>query len=176
MPAFRYIILLPFICLSLLNTHSALSQVFFNKILPPPGKTLEHVTGITQDANGYMWFATISGLYSFDGYHFTSYVNNLLNPNSLASSRLESIYADHDGIIWVGTFGAGLDRFDPATGIFTHFRHEPNNLSSLSNDSVARELTAVCPQAVSVTRSSYRPASAYPSPEMDRSVVKDPMK
>ena len=136
MPAFRYIILLPFICLSLLNTHSALSQVFFNKILPPPGTTLEHVTGITQDANGYMWFATISGLYSFDGYHFTSYVNNLLNPNSLASSRLESIYADHDGIIWVGTFGAGLDRFDPATGIFTHFRHEPNNLASLSNDSV----------------------------------------
>ncbi len=111
-------------------------QISFNKVLPPAGKTFGHVTGIVQDKQGYMWFATRMGLYSFDGYHFTSYLNNPLNPSSLAASPLESIYADHNGIIWVGTIGAGLDRFDPVTGIFTHFRHDTNNPASLSNDTI----------------------------------------
>ncbi len=84
-------------------------QIIFNKVLPPAGKTFGHVTGIVQDKQGYMWFATHRGLYSFDGYHFTSYLNNPLDPFSLAASPLESIYADHNGIIWVGSIGAGLD-------------------------------------------------------------------
>ena len=34
----------------------------------------------------------------------------------------------------------GLDRFDPQANIFTHFRHDPNNPESLSNDSVTAVL------------------------------------
>jgi ligand-binding sensor domain-containing protein len=94
------------------------------------------VTGITQDVNGYMWYATQKGLYSYDGYHMTSYKSNPLNPNSLMSNNLESVLADSNGIIWIGSWGMGLDRLDPVTGIFTHFRHDPNDLSSLSNDAV----------------------------------------
>jgi ligand-binding sensor domain-containing protein len=29
---------------------------------------------------------------------------------------------DRSGVLWVGTFGGGLDRFDPARGTFTHYR------------------------------------------------------
>ena len=54
----------------------------------------------------------------------------------MAANWVESIYADNNGIIWVGTFGAGLDRFDPETGIFTHFHHDANDATSLSNDIV----------------------------------------
>ena len=37
-------------------------------------------------------------------------------------------------MIWIGT--SGLDRYDPATGVFTHFRHDPKNSNSLASDIV----------------------------------------
>ena len=83
-----------------------------------------------------MWFASKKGLYRYDGYNIISYKNNPLNPNSLASNSLESICIDSIGILWIGTFGSGLDRFDPATEKFTHFHYDPKNNASLSNDTV----------------------------------------
>ncbi len=59
--------------------------------------------GIAQDKNGYMWIATSDGLYKYDGYRFKLYVNNPSDPNSLSSSRLETVYADRQGIIWIAT-------------------------------------------------------------------------
>src|SRR5688500_14732893 len=95
--------------------------LFFNIVLPPEGKTFKHVTGIVQDGQGYMWFATKSGLFRYDGYQMTHFKNNPLDSNSLSSDELETISVDAKGIIWIGTLGAGLERFDPTTGIFKHF-------------------------------------------------------
>ena len=39
--------------------------------------------------------------------------------------------------MWVGTKNAGLDRLDEATGIATHFRHDPASTWSLAADAVA---------------------------------------
>jgi len=111
-------------------------QIVFNRVIPSDGKNFVHVTGIAQDINGYMWFATKKGLYRYDGYSMISYKNNPLNPNSLVSNFLESICADSRGMIWIGTFGAGLERLDPLTGIFTHFHHDSKDPASLSNDTV----------------------------------------
>ena len=41
---------------------------------------------------------------------------------------------DRDGTIWVGS--NGLDRLDPKTNKFTHFRHNPDNPSTISSDEV----------------------------------------
>ena len=111
-------------------------QIIFNKVLPPNGKTFSHVTSIVQDKQGYMWLATQQGLYRYDGYQMISYKNDPKNPASLASNRLESVCADSSGIIWIGTFGEGLDRFDPSGGVFRHFRHKVKDEISLSNDTV----------------------------------------
>ncbi len=111
-------------------------QIIFNKVLPPEGRFNPLVTCITQDMNGYMWFASPDGIYSYDGYRFTHYLHDSSNSHSLASNYVESIYADSNGIIWVGTAETGLDRLDPETGIFTHFRHDENVPSSLGCDSV----------------------------------------
>ncbi|OFY55310.1 MAG: hypothetical protein A2X22_02915 [Bacteroidetes bacterium GWF2_49_14] len=117
------------------STYQADSQqIFFNKIPPPDGKTFVHVTGITQDVNGYMWLATKKGLCRYDGYQMTTYKNNPLDPNSPATDVLETICVDSTGIVWIGTSGAGIDRFDPSTGLFKHFRHNPQDPGSLSGD------------------------------------------
>ena len=39
-------------------------------------------------------------------------------------------------IVFRQSDGAGLDRLDPQTGVFTHYRYQPGNPASLSNDSV----------------------------------------
>jgi signal transduction histidine kinase/ligand-binding sensor domain-containing protein len=111
-------------------------QIEFNRVTPPDGNNFVFVTGITQDVNGFMWYSTKKGLYNYDGKNVTSYKNNPLNPHSIMSNFLESVYADHDGTIWVGSLGKGLDHFDPQSGIFTHFTHDPNDPESLSSDTV----------------------------------------
>jgi sugar lactone lactonase YvrE len=36
----------------------------------------------------------------------------------------------------VGTWGGGLNRYEPKTDTFTHFNHDPANPESISNDSI----------------------------------------
>ncbi len=49
---------------------------------------------------------------------------------------MESLFADSKGFIWIGTLGQGLDRLDPSTGNFVHYRFNPDNEKSISNDTV----------------------------------------
>jgi serine phosphatase RsbU (regulator of sigma subunit)/streptogramin lyase len=46
------------------------------------------------------------------------------------------VYEDGTGTIWVGTYGGGLDRYDPATGKFAHARHDPADPRSIGNNYV----------------------------------------
>jgi ligand-binding sensor domain-containing protein len=121
--------------LMLLKIYSAFSQqVIFNKV-SPPGNFRGDLGGITQDKNGYLWIGTHDGLYRYDGYNFSLFTHDP-NRNSLSHNYVETVYADREGMIWIGTWGEGLDRLDPVTGIFTHFGHKSNDPGSLSNDSV----------------------------------------
>lgn len=111
-------------------------QIIFKKVPPPDGNSFGWISCMAQDINGYMWFSTASGVYSYDGNRLTPYVHDPLNPNSLATDGVESMYVDPDGIIWLGTLGGGLDRLDPVTGIFTHFIHDAKDPASLGTNMV----------------------------------------
>jgi signal transduction histidine kinase/ligand-binding sensor domain-containing protein len=121
-----------------LLTWSAFSQnIHFSKVRPTEDEISGLVSSITQDAQGYMWFTTSgSGLARYDGYQVITYKNDPRNQNSVGANRLECLLPDANDILWVGTFGAGLDRFNTSTGNFTHFRHIPKNPKSLSSDTV----------------------------------------
>ena len=88
-----------------------------------------------QDAQGYMWVAS-NGVHRYDGYKFTSYFNDPLDSNSLADNWVEALCADSKGFIWVGTRRSGLDRLDPVTGVFKHYRYSAKDHKSLSNDTI----------------------------------------
>ncbi len=49
---------------------------------------------------------------------------------------MRTIHQDAEGVLWVGTYGGGLDRFDPELEGFIHYRHDPDNATSLSEDRV----------------------------------------
>jgi DNA-binding CsgD family transcriptional regulator len=55
---------------------------------------------------------------------FTRYVHDPNNSNTLIGDSVESIVRDRRGYLSFGTSESGLDRFDPNTKIFTHYRND----------------------------------------------------
>ena len=97
-------------------------NISFIGVTPPKESPFGFITGITQDILGFMWFTSGRVLYRYNGYEFVTYKNNPLDTNSLAGESLICIFADKSGFIWVGDFVHGLDKLDPQTGIFIHYR------------------------------------------------------
>ncbi len=57
-------------------------------------------------------------------------------PGRRIHDDVRALLEDAGGRLWIGTAG-GLARFDPATGRWRHFRHDPGDPHSLSHDRVA---------------------------------------
>jgi len=106
-------------------------QVTFERV-----ENVSHVASITQDADGFMWFATVRGLARYDGYRLVFYTHDPADSTSLGFNYVEYLYIDREENFWVGTFGGGLDRFDRVSGTFTHFRHDPDDPQSISSNTV----------------------------------------
>src|SRR5687768_16425650 len=122
-----------FLCFSFL---SVAQDIHFNLVTRWQDDLGGAVLGMTQDAQGFLWFSTENGLYKYDGYKYSAYRNEPLNPNSPAANNIWSVAADKAGYIWSAPIRSGLDRLDPATGVFTHFRHSNNDPTSLASDTV----------------------------------------
>jgi two-component system, sensor histidine kinase ChiS len=85
-----------------------------------------NVQHVLQDRTGYLWFATWSGLYKYDGYNFTAYRHDADDTASIRNNTLSVVYEDKSGIIWIGS-RFGLERFDPKLDTFLHFTPNPND-------------------------------------------------
>jgi len=114
----------------------------FNIVTGSNGVLLGKINGMTRDKYGYMWFSDQSNrcIIRYDGTKMTKYKNDPSDSNSLGGSYPECLFADPSGIIWIGFYGQGLDRFDPHTNTFTHYRHDDSNPESLSNNVVSAVL------------------------------------
>lgn len=83
-----------------------------------------------------LWLITdTKGLYRVDRVNgqVTSYMHDSKNPTSLSSNQLFCLFGDplDPAILWVGTFGSGLCRFDKRTGACRRFSTQtglPNNV------------------------------------------------
>ncbi|MDX1939661.1 MAG: two-component regulator propeller domain-containing protein [Saprospiraceae bacterium] len=102
----------------------------------PGGADKNRVNSVLQDTFGFMWFATYNGLVRYDGHFFKSYNYNANDSNSISQDHLEWLYLDRQGKIWIGTFGGGLNCFNPATEKFTRYYHNSNNPNSISDNYV----------------------------------------
>lgn len=100
------------------------------------GLTNNYILSIAQDKDGFMWFATESGLNRFDGQHFKSYKKSRTALPGLSGNELRKLYADtHEPFLWIATQKDGLNRLNLHTGEFTIFKHNPkDNNSIIKND------------------------------------------
>ncbi|MDH3243225.1 MAG: ATP-binding protein [Saprospiraceae bacterium] len=117
-------------------------RVKFSKVAGTNGMSLGKINNMTMDKYGFMWFSDQSNrsIIRYDGIQMKRFKNDPNNPNSLGGYYPECLFTDTSGIIWIGFYGQGLDRFDPASHTFTHYRHDDNDESSLSNDFVSAVL------------------------------------
>src|SRR4051812_18472039 len=95
-PPFSIFFFAAFFCFRSL---SFAQDIHFNLVNRSPDDPGGAVLGIAQDEQGFLWLATPSGLYKYDGYQYTSYHNEPLNPNSLASDYIECVASDKAGYI-----------------------------------------------------------------------------
>lgn len=81
------------------------------------GLSNNQVNGIYKDADGFMWFATASGLNRYDGYDIKVYHSEPGDSTSLPDNFIASIQEDGEGCLWIQT-GGGYARYNPATETF----------------------------------------------------------
>ena len=96
------------------------------------------VGALLQESSGIIWNGGLSrgtGLKRTDTKtgQITIFKNDPADPSSLSDNRVYSVFRDHSGNLWVGTYN-GLDRFDEHSGKFIHYRNEPDNPNSLPDN------------------------------------------
>lgn len=80
------------------------------------------VNAITQDRDGYLWFATFSGLSKYDGYRLQTFRTD---NSDLTSDRILCLFVAGDSSLYIGTESGGLNRYDPVSETIFPVAEEP---------------------------------------------------
>ena len=101
------------------------------------------VRAVFKDKKGIHWIGVESGLDSYNQHtgKFSHYRNNPQNSHSLSANDIRVIFEDSEQNLWVGTASGGLNKLNQrdkelGNNIFQHFRHQTNNIHSLSHDHI----------------------------------------
>ena len=103
-----------------------------------------YIKSIVEDHQGILWVGTNRGLNAFDKDtgQCVRYLDTPDNPDSedhLSSPEVFALFKDSDGMIWISTgyeTPSGLLKFDPEARKFAHYRHNPEDETSLRTDKV----------------------------------------
>ncbi|MBO9639101.1 MAG: hypothetical protein J7576_13095, partial [Siphonobacter aquaeclarae] len=87
---------------------------------PNEGMPAGAVVDIEQDQNGFMWFASVSGLVRYDSHRFKAYKHSAKDPSSLPANYVRDIAIDKENNIWASTTH-GISYFDSKTETFQNF-------------------------------------------------------
>lgn len=97
------------------------------------------VTCLAEDSAGHLWAGTRIGLCRLDDPEhgqFTNYFRPSVVEGSNSKDTFRSIMEDTTtGLLWLGS-SDGAAAFDPRTGAFASFLHDPNDPQSLSRNAV----------------------------------------
>ena len=72
--------------------------------------------------------------------HALGYLNNPNDPRSLSHNMVNTICEDKNGILWIGTAGGGINKYNPRKEKFLYYHHNPNKSESLSKNSLIRAI------------------------------------
>jgi signal transduction histidine kinase/ligand-binding sensor domain-containing protein/DNA-binding response OmpR family regulator len=114
----------------------AVRPLYFEHVTTRDGLSQSTVMSILQDAQGYLWLGTQSGLDRYDGYSIREYRRQRGNSAGLASDYIWAIAEDAHNNLWLATEGGGIERWDRNTDRFQRFKHDPLKSQSLASDAV----------------------------------------
>ncbi len=103
--------------------------------LDPLGINAPNITYLFEDKSGLIWVGTnTNGIYTHNRNtkKFTGYYHNSFNNNSLINNSTLSVLEDTQGNVWIGT-ELGLDKYNPITKKYTHFKFNAGNKGTSSN-------------------------------------------
>lgn len=112
------------------------SSANFERFSTLNGLPQNSVFSITQDSQGFIWLATYDGISRFDGTRFISYQPDPGNLRGISSNITNTLKADSNHQIWVGTTGSGFSVFDTRLLVFENFQADQSGQAALSNNNI----------------------------------------
>ena len=135
------LVLLPVILQAQLNPAN-LSQFTEKDGLPG-----SQVRRLMVDKSGFIWLGTINGLARYDGYEFKRFYYDPNDTATIQGLSVWSLFEDKDGMIWIATGPANLNRYDPKLKEFrqyefanyiTHGRNIEVGIAAIEQDNHGR--------------------------------------
>jgi ligand-binding sensor domain-containing protein/signal transduction histidine kinase len=91
------------------------------------------ITTIRQSSNGHLWVGTTEGIFIFD--KKTRLFSRFSPDGSDAfSAGVYALYEDENNMLWIGSIGDGLFKYNKLTQRLTAYRSDPRVISSISNN------------------------------------------
>ena len=96
------------------------------------------VTGIFEDESGTLWVGTNDGLnrYDRDADRFETFRSDPADSASIPADIIYAFEQEAPGLMWIGTYSAGVFLWDTSGGMVEHFPHNPDDPTSLSDNLV----------------------------------------
>lgn len=98
------------------------NSLLFHRIGPKQGLPAQPVFGSCVDSLGFVWFATYSGLYRYDGTKMTHYRSRGTG-SAIPNDTVTSVMCDRLGTVWVTT-ASGISRFNKITNTFANIPYD----------------------------------------------------
>jgi ligand-binding sensor domain-containing protein/signal transduction histidine kinase len=117
------------------SRRSAQFQTFEHEPGNPNSLDTDFINALYEDRRGTLWIGNDNGLNQIDR---STGKRSFTNAGLGSKPMVITICEDSAGIIWFGTFAHGLNSYDPRTGRYKSYRHDPRDTNTLSNDEVHR--------------------------------------
>lgn len=119
------------------NKRTGIDRHFPVKLMPGEEPFLS-VFKILKDSKGKVWVVSRDYIYQYDTQKekLVMIEQPSASPQQQGSSWYNNIVEDTKGNIWITSARNGIFRFDPLTGAYTHFYHDPKNDRSLRSNTI----------------------------------------
>lgn len=136
----RLILLLLCAVATLVPAQGALGASGFRSrhITTTDGLPSDNVQQVFQDSEGYLWFATRSGLGRYDGFSTEVYKSNARNGDILTNNSITALAEDNSHRLWIGT-ADGLNVFDKTSAELRRIERDEFQGNSISCILATRE-------------------------------------
>lgn len=111
----------------------------------PRADAIDHglpITALAPGQNGILWIGCEDGLFRLDTSLpegetlLLDYGVRRADPTSLSNAHVLDLYEDQDRVLWVATWGGGVNRLDLYRERFFHYRNQIEDPQSLRHDMV----------------------------------------